>query len=129
MTSSSEKMIGAHIESILVTTGVLTAMALIMFFAPVPGLRGICGAAAPTDAISIALARHWGLLIFCVGAFIVYAAYHPAVRAPAMVFAAVEKIALGVGVLCTSLCAHRVAAIIAVGDTLIALIYVFYLGS
>ena len=44
-------MIGAHIESILVTTGVLTAMALIMFFAPVPGLRGICGAAAPTDAI------------------------------------------------------------------------------
>jgi len=122
-------MIGAHIESILVTTGVLTAMALIMFFAPVPGLRGICGAAAPTDAISIALARHWGLLIFCVGAFIVYAAYHPAVRAPAMVFAAVEKIALGVGVLCTSLCAHRVAAIIAVGDTLIALIYVFYLGS
>jgi hypothetical protein len=98
-----------------------------MFFAPVPVLRVIYGAAAPTDAISVALARHWGLLIFCVGALIIYAAYHPAVRSPAMVFATVEKIALGVGVLCTSLRAHRVAATIAVGDTLIALVYVLYL--
>jgi hypothetical protein len=120
-------MIGAHIESVLIATGALTAIALIMFFAPVPVLRVIYGAAAPTDAISVALARHWGLLIFCVGALIIYAAYHPAVRSPAMVFATVEKIALGVGVLCTSLRAHRVAATIAVGDTLIALGYVLYL--
>src|SRR5262249_45775190 len=47
--SSSEKMIGAHIESILVVTGVLTATALIMFFAPGPVLRCIYTAAAPTD--------------------------------------------------------------------------------
>ena len=122
-------MIGAHIESILIATGVLTAAALIVFFAPVPVLRVICGAAAPTDVISKALARHWGLLIFCVGALIIYAAYHPAVRAPAMVLAAVEKIAFGVGVLFTSLRAHRVAATVAVGDTLIALVYVLYLAG
>src|SRR5262249_47717839 len=119
-------MIGAHIESVLIATTALTAIALIMFFAPVPVLV-IYGAAAPTDAISVALARHWGLLIFCVGALIIYAAYHPVVRSPAMVFATVEKIALGVGVLCSSLRAHRVAATIAVGDTLIALVYVLYL--
>jgi hypothetical protein len=92
-----------------------------------PVLRIVYGAAAPTDAISVALARHWGLLIFCVGALIIYAAYHPTARAPAMVFAAVEKIGLGVGVLCTSSGAHPVAAAIAVGDTLIALVYVLYL--
>jgi hypothetical protein len=120
-------MIGAHIQSILIATGVLTAMAFIMVLAPAAVLRGICGTAAPADAISLALARHWGLLIFCVGVFIIYAAYHPAVRSPVMIFAAVEKIALGMGVLCTSLRAYPVAVTIAAGDTLIALVYVFYL--
>src|SRR5262245_203804 len=126
-TSSSEKMTGAHIESILVTTGALNRDGAHHVLCPGPGSPRYLWSGGPTDAISIALARHCGLLIFCVGTFIVYAAYHPAGRAPAMFFAAVEKIALGVGVLCTSLRAHRVAAIIAVGDTLIALIYVFYL--
>jgi len=83
----------------------------------------------PTDAISLALARHWGLLIFCVGMLLIYAAFHPSVRDPAMIFAATEKIALGAGVLATSLRRHAVAVAIVVGDLLIALVYLVYLAG
>jgi hypothetical protein len=119
-------MIGAHIDVILIVTGALTAVALLQFVAPVPMLHIIYGA-APTDEVSLALARHWGLLIFLIGVLLIYAAFHPAVREPATLLAAVEKIALGVGVLCTPLRRHPVAAAIAAGDSLIALVYVLYL--
>jgi hypothetical protein len=46
-----------------------------------------------------------------------------------MIFAATEKVALGVGVLGTSLRGHPVAATIAAGDSLIALIYIAYLAG
>lgn len=121
-------MIGSHIEIILIITGALTAIALIQFVAPVPTLRMIYGE-APTDAVSLALARHWGLLIFLIGALLIYAAFHPAVRAPVMIVAAIEKVALGAAVLGTSLRQHPVAAAIAAGDLLIALVYVLYLAG
>jgi len=84
---------------------------------------------SPTHAISLALARHWGLLIFCVGLLLIYAAFHPSVRDPAMVFAATEKVALGAGVLGTSLHKHAVAVVIAAGDSLIALVYIVYFAG
>jgi len=121
-------MIGAHIDVILIVTGALTAVAVLQFVAPVPMLRMIYGD-APTDEVSLALARHWGLLIFLIGVLLIYAAFHPAVRNPATLLAALEKIALGVGVFGTSLRKHPVAAVIAAGDSLIALVYVLYLGG
>src|SRR5215470_13206244 len=119
-------MIGAHIEVVLIVTGALTAVALPQFIAPVPMLRMIYGQ-APTDATSLLLARHWGLLIFLIGVLLIYAAFHHAVREPATLLAAIEKIALGIGVFGTSLRKHSVAAAIAAGDSLIALVYVLYL--
>lgn len=119
-------MIGAHIELILIITGVLTAIALIQFIAPAPVLRMIFGK-APTDEVGLAVARHWGLLTFLVGALLVYAAFHPSVRVPAMVVAVIEKAVLGLGVFGTSLRTHPAAAAAATGDCLIALIYVLYL--
>jgi hypothetical protein len=119
-------MIGAHIDVILIVTGALTAGAVLQFIAPVPMLRAIYGA-APADEVSLALARHWGLLIFLIGVLLIYAAFHPAVREPAALLAAVEKIALGVGVFSTPLRRHPVAAAIAAVDSLIALVYALYL--
>jgi len=46
-----------------------------------------------------------------------------------MVVAVIEKAALGLGVFGTSLRTHPVAAAIAAGDSLIALIYVLYLAG
>lgn len=120
------KIIATQIEPILIITGAATAIALIQFIAPSRILRMVYGE-APTDAISLGLARHWGLLIFCVGVLLIYAAFHPSVRDPAMVFAATEKVALGTGVLGTSLRRYGLAAAIAAGDSLIALVYIAYL--
>ena len=83
--------------------------------------------AAPADAVSTALARHWGLLIFLIGILLINAAFQPAVRDPVMVVAIVEKFALGAGVFGTSLRKYPVAVAISAGDSIIALIYVLYL--
>src|SRR5262245_27676697 len=89
-------MIATHIESILIITGALTAIALIQFISPSQSLRMIYGE-TPTFTVSLVLARHWGLLTFCIGVLLIYAAFHPPLRDPAMVFGATEKVALGAG--------------------------------
>jgi hypothetical protein len=121
-------MIRAHIEIILIITGALTAIALVQFIAPAATLRLIYGETSE-DASSLMLARHWGLLIFLIGALLIYAAYHPAVRNPVMVLAVIEKIALGIGVLGTPLRHLWLAAAIAAGDITIALVYLLYLAG
>src|SRR5262245_45771311 len=115
-------MIGTHIEIVLIVTGVLTATALLLFIAPLPTLRVVYGG-TPKDLLTVALARHWGLLVFLVGVLLIYAGFHPAVRQPAVLLALIEKIALGVGVLSTPLRSRPVAATIALGDTAIAFVY------
>jgi len=121
-------MIGAHIELILIVTGAVTAIALLQFIAPAPVLRMIYGG-APTDEVGLAVARHWGLLTFLIGALLIYAAFHPSVRDPVMVVAVIEKAALGVGIFGTSLRSHPAAASAAAADSIIAIIYVLYLAG
>jgi hypothetical protein len=119
-------MIGTHIEIILIVTGATTAMALTQFIAPTSVSRIIYGA-APTEVVGIALVRHWGLLVFLIGVLLIYAALHPAVREPVTIVAAVEKIGFGLGIFGTSLRRYPIAAGIAAGDIIIALVYVLYL--
>jgi len=56
-------VIGTQIGIILIVTGVLTAVALLQFVAPVQTLRMIYGD-APADEVSIALACHWAYSSF-----------------------------------------------------------------
>jgi hypothetical protein len=123
-TKGPETMIGAQIELILIVTGTLTAIAFLQFIAPALVLR-MLEDETPTDKVGLAVARHWGLLVFLVGALL----FHPSVRGPAMVVAAIEKVAIGVGVFGTSLRRRPAAAAIAAGDALIALVYVLYLAG
>src|SRR5260370_27217039 len=85
-------MLAAQIEWILLITGLATAGALVLFLAPVTMLKMLYGQ-APSDVRSLLIVRHWGLLIFLVGALLVYAAYHAEIRVPTMVVAIVEKAA------------------------------------
>jgi hypothetical protein len=121
-------VINAHIDTILIVTGALTAVAFLQFIAPVPMLRALYGETS-NDLPSLSLARHWGLLVFLIGALLIYGAFHPPVRGPVVVVAAIEKIALGIGVLGTSLRHRPMAAAIAIGDSVIALVYVLYLAG
>ena len=84
---------------------------------------------APSGPVSIALARHWGLLLFCVGALVVYAAFHPALRASAVVLASVEKAGFIACVCGTSLRQRPMAALMAAGDAVLVLVYGLYLAS
>jgi hypothetical protein len=121
-------VIAAHIELILVVSGAATALAVGQFIAPAPVLRLIYGE-APSDPVSVALARHWGLLIFCVGALLIYVAFHPLLRVPVMVFAIVEKLGLAACVLGTSLRKRRAAAAMAAADLLMAVLYGLYFAG
>ena len=121
-------MIGAHIELVLIVTGAVTATALLQFIAAAPVLRMIFGE-APTDEVGLAVARHWGLLTFLIGALLIYAAFQSSVRGPVMVVAVIEKAALALGIFSSSLRSHPVAASAAAGDSLIAIIYIFYLAG
>ena len=119
-------MITSNIEAILIVTGALTATMLAQFMAPSWMVRHTYGE-APAGPVSILFARHWGLLLFCVGALLVYAAFHPALRGPAVVLASVEKAGFIACVFGTSLRRRPIAAIMATGDAVLVLIYVLYL--
>lgn len=121
-------MIAAHIELILVVTGAATAIAVGQLIAPLRFLRLTYGE-APVDPVSVALARHWGLLIFCVGALLICAAFRPAIRVPIMVFAMIEKLGFAACILGTSLRKRRGAAAMAAADLLMAVVYGLYFAG
>jgi hypothetical protein len=82
--------IAEHISIILMVTGVLTGLPILQFFFPVQMLKYL-NRLTINDEVGLFYARHWGLLAFCIGALLVYAATHPEIRAPIMLFAALEK--------------------------------------
>ena len=122
----SNEVITSNIEAILIVTGALTATMLAQFVAPSWMVRHVFGEAL-SKPVSMVLARHWGLLLFCVGALLVYAAFHPPLRGPAVVLALVEKVGFVACVFGTSLRQRPMASIIAAGDAAMALVYVLYL--
>ena len=75
---------------VLVVSGVATAGAIIMFLAPRFSVRALFGEEI-TDDVAILVARHWGLLVFLVGALLIAAAYDPLIRVPIAVAGAIEK--------------------------------------
>jgi len=119
-------MIASNIGIILVVTGALTAAMVVQFMAPAWVGRRAFGE-IPSGTADMALARHWGLLLFCVGALLVYAAFDPAIRRAAVLLASVEKAGFAACVLGTPLRERPIASMMAIGDGLMAVIYVLYL--
>src|SRR5713226_3791640 len=89
-------MLAAQIVPILLVTGLATAGALVLFLAPVTMMKMLFGQ-APADALSLLIARHWGLLVCLVGALLIYAAYHAESRVPVLIVAIAEKAAFAFG--------------------------------
>ena len=118
-------MIAANIYIILIITGLATATTLAQFIAPVAVFRSTYGEVLSTPA-SIAIARNWGLAVFCVGALLVYSAFHPEVRLAAMTIAILGKVGFIVGILSTSLRKQPTALFMAIFDSIVVLVYVLY---
>jgi hypothetical protein len=82
-----------NIKAILVVTGVVTASPILQFLSPALGLKLLFKLGVPPGAGGF-FARHWGLIVGGFGALLVYAAYHPELRAPLMLVALIEKAGL-----------------------------------
>jgi len=83
-------MLAAHIGTLLVVTGVITALPGVLFAAPAQWVRQLLKLEL-ADRGALFIARHWGLLAFAMGVLLVYAAGRPELRAPVVLAALVEK--------------------------------------
>ena len=119
-------MIGRYIKPILLVTGIATASMIAAFFAPEMVL-GQLFAEPPTDAVSLAVTRHWAVLVFCFGALLVYAAYRRESRQPILIATIVEKIVLVAGLLLLPLQLRSGGYVVAASDASFSLLYVLYL--
>ena len=119
-------MLAARIELILLITGLATAGALVLCLAPVTMMKVLFGQAT-SDALSLLIARHWGLLVCLVGALLVYAAYHAEVRVPTLIVAVVEKGAFALGVFLSPFRRRPAVLVMALADAGMAAVYVTYL--
>ena len=86
-------MITQHISTILWITGIVTMLPLLQLFFPAIFLK-ILNQTEIRDDVGMMFARHWGALVFVLGALLVYAASHAEIRGPVIVAALIEKAAL-----------------------------------
>jgi len=122
-------MLAASIGWILVISGVITAGAgLAAFLFPHLFLRLGFAVESPISSL-VFFVRHWGVLIFVVGALIVYSAYAPTIRAPVLVAASIEKFAIGLLTFFGPMKPTSAMTAIATGDGAFAILYVAYLSG
>ena len=122
-------MLAASIGWILVVSGVITAGAgLAALFFPHLLLRLGFSVESPISSL-VFFVRHWGVLIFVVGALIIYSAYAPEIRAPVLIAAAIEKFAIGLLTFFGPMKPTSAMTAIAIGDGAFAILYVVYLSG
>jgi hypothetical protein len=121
-------MLAARIELILLITGLATAGALVLVPAPVTMMKLLFGQ-APSDALSLAIARHWGLLVGLVGALLIYAAYHAEVRVPTLIVASAEKAVFALGMFLSPFRRRPTVLGMALADAGMAAVYLLYLAG
>lgn len=118
-------MMTEYIYLILLVSGVATMGAGVQFFAPRLVLKLLYDADR-FEPTTLLLARHGGLLIFLVGALLVYSAYNPSMRDPVLVVASLEKIVFAGLVFLGPVKKTSVGTFVAAGDTSFVVLYVLY---
>lgn len=77
---------------VLLACGALTATMLTAALSPVETMRALFGDLSQSPAANMVV-RNWGVLIALGGLFLIYAAFNPEHRAPAIVLVGASKIA------------------------------------
>ncbi len=75
------------------------------------------------------MASHWGMLIFLIGALLVYAAFQPSVRVPSMIIGTVEKLFFAGLIFFGNVPMTAPTKALAVIDTGIAVLYLLYFAG
>jgi hypothetical protein len=86
-------MLNDHISTILIVTGVITALPLLQFIFPATALR-LLYKLEVRDPAGLLFARHWGLMAACFGGLLIYGSSHAEVRGPIVLAAMLEKAGL-----------------------------------
>ena len=121
-------MIVRHFTRILYVSGIITMLPIVMFFIPwaMFSLTGI----SVGNGAGVAFVKHWGLMAFCFGALLVYAASNVEARRPIVIAVGIEKMGLCVIVLAgwgdAFMNALRPAALV---DGIIVVLFGLYLLS
>ncbi len=121
-------MINDHIQTILVVTGLATALTIVQCAAPRQMLRFVFGIETP-QPFTLLMASHWGLLGFLVGTLLVYAVFQPDLRVPSMVVGTVEKLFFAGLVFFCDMPKTALLKALAVIDTGIAVFYLTYFAG
>ncbi|MBK06698.1 MAG: hypothetical protein CL920_00900 [Deltaproteobacteria bacterium] len=85
-------MITNNMSIILYITGAITASMLLQFLFPRTFLR-LANKVELEDKAGLFYARHWGMMVFVLGALMVYVGYYPAGQTPVLLAVTVEKVA------------------------------------
>jgi len=80
----------SYVEILLLVSGLATCSALLQFLAPAKFTATLFDLELSPAAMM--MSRHWSLLCFLLGAFLICAIYIPAWVAPAMLIAGIEKL-------------------------------------
>lgn len=119
-------MIEKNIKKILLATGLITMLPALQFFAPDWMLQQ--QALTVSDDAGRLFAQHWGLVVFCIGALLVYAATNTPARRPIVLAGLIQKLGLvSLLVMNWSNPALRGLHAVAVFDAICVVLYAVYL--
>jgi hypothetical protein len=79
-----------RVIKVMVVSGLLTCTLLLAAFSPEAALRSSFGETL-SGPLADTIVRNWGVLVAMTGGFLIYGAYVPACRLPALVMATVGK--------------------------------------
>jgi hypothetical protein len=113
---------------LLVVSGAITAAGGLFAAAAPRALLRIVFGVSDDGAALLFFARHWGVLIFAVGALLVWAAYDPSLRVPVLAAAALEKLVVAAMIFFGPLRRTQLMTLAAVADGTFAVLYLAYLG-
>jgi hypothetical protein len=83
--------IAAHIDWVLIVSGLLTCSMLLMAVAPRVAMLSTFGEVAQGPVANL-IARSWGAMIFASGLMLIYAAWHAEVRLPILLYSIAGKL-------------------------------------
>ena len=116
-----------NMDWVLIVCGALTATMLVPMIAPRLAFNYMFSEVAD-GPLGDLLTRNWGQMIFATGLLLIYAAFHEEARLPVLVFASFTKLTFAALVLSNGgRYARKLAMQIAVGDLIMAGLFVWYL--